>query len=159
MTDTTWPDFDDVIDPDAVPVPGSRPRVQHVKAEEVPATPADWDAYPKRLLVDGVETELFDAAALCRALDIKNETLKYLERKGYLPKTSIRLPTPRLRSGLYGTQVPGRRLYTRPFIEGVITIAREEGIFAKPGVDVGSTDFPQRTLDLYYTTMPGEPAA
>ena len=158
MTDTVWPDFEDVIDPDAVPVPGSRPRVQHEKKEPEPKAPQAWDAYPRTLLVNGVETELFNSSALCRALDIKNETLKYWERKGHLPKTNVRMPTPRVRSGLYGTPVNGRRLYTRAFIEGLIVIAREEGIFTTPGLDVGATAFPQRTLDLYYRTMPGEPA-
>ena len=154
--------FSDVIDPEQVPVPGSRPRVQHKKAE--PAPPKEgprWDAFPKVYRVDGKDMELFGVNALARALGRTTSTIKHWERKGWLPKTNLRLPM-QLRSGIkkhyvQGMDVRGRRLYTHAFIEGIVRLAEETGVI-HPGTYMEETDFPQRARDLYYDTMPGEPA-
>lgn len=154
MTDTEWPEFDDVIDPADVPVPGSRPRVKHEKREKQPKPAEPWDAHPKRLRVDGVEMDLYGSNALCRALGINNEQLKHWERRGWIPKTNVRLPrkgqnlSPRLANG-GGGLIPGRRLYTRAFIEGMVRIVN-----ALPPCE----EFGEQALALYYDTMPGEPA-
>lgn len=162
---TEFPDFEDVIDPDDVPVPGSRPRVQHEKKERAKPAPRPWDAHPRKLRVDGREMELFESKALCNALGINYEQLKHWERRGYLPKTNLRLPrksrgpadvSPQLRNH-GGGEIPGRRLYTRAFIEGCVRLAKEHGL-DKPGTVPGSTGFPDAARDLYYDTMPGEPA-
>lgn len=163
MTDTDWPEFDDVIDPDDVPIPGSRPRVKHEKREPRIKPPAPWDAYPKVYRVDGRDTELFGSAALAQALDRKTETLKHWEIRGWLPKTNVRLPRKiawgeKDVSPLTGRPMPGRRLYTRAFIEGIVDLANKYGLIETPGVSPEGTDFPQEALDLYYRTMPGEPA-
>lgn len=158
---TSWPDFDDVIDPDTIPVPGSRPRVQHARKENVEPDPVQWDAHPKVYRVDGQDTELFHIGALAAALGRRPSVVKDWERRGWLPRTSLRLSTGVKRSnirkpGVAGAPVKGRRLYTRAFIEGVISLATETGV-DRPGVYVGETDFPARVRDLYFDTMPGAP--
>jgi hypothetical protein len=161
---TEWPEFDDVIDPEAVPVPGSRPRVEHQSREKEPRRTEDdpWDAHPKVYRVDGREQELFGTAALGKALGRKAETMKHWEIKGWLPKTSLRLPRKtRSRadiSPITGQPIPGRRLYTRAFIEGLVEIANKYGLIETPGKSPEETGFPEDALALYYRTMPGEPA-
>lgn len=163
MTDTDWPDFEDVIDPEAVPVPGSRPRVKHVSKEVTTPPPTDaWDAHPKVYRVDGEDVELFGVHALATALGRTTSSIKHWEREGWLPRTNLRLPM-NLRSGIRSKdwvrnmEVGGRRLYTRAFIEGIKALAEETGV-DRLGVYVGETEFPQRAFDLYAETMPGEPA-
>jgi len=154
VTDTDWPDFDDVIDPADVPVPGTRPRVKHEKREPVEQPVEKWDAFPKVYRVDGKDTELFGARALCLAVGLNNEQLKHWERRGWLPKTNVRMPRKvawgaRDTSPLTGGVIPGRRLYTRAFIEGMVRLVNA----TPPG-----SEFAEQALDLYHDTMPGEPA-
>jgi len=162
VTTTDWPDFDDVIDPETVPVPGSRPRVQHVRKEVEPRPVAQWDAHPKIYRVNGQDLELFGVAALAMALGRTTSSIKHWEREGWLPKTSLRLPM-NLRSGIKtkdwvrGMPVGGRRLYTRAFIERIKALAEEIGV-DRLGVYVSETEFPQRAFEIYAETMPGEPA-
>jgi hypothetical protein len=57
-----------------------------------------------------------------------------------------------------GGAIPGRRLYTRGFIEGLVALVNEFDLLTVPGMTPAGTDFPQRAIDLYYQTMPGDPA-
>lgn len=164
MTDTEWPGFEDVIDPEAVPIPGSRPRVQHARKEEKPpASERPWQDYPHKVYrVNGQDMELFRIGALAAALNRRPSVVKEWEAKGWLPKTSLRfahsVTRSRIKTKAYvaGTPIRGTRLYTRAFIEGIAALAEETGVHLL-GVYVGETDFPQRARDLYYETMPGEP--
>lgn len=163
MIDTAWPDFDDVIDPDDVPVPGSRPRVQHPPKPPVEAKPhRPWQDEPTRVYrVDGVDMPLYRIGALAKALGRRPYVVKEWERKGWLPKTSLRMAHPENRSRIKNPKVnglpnSGRRLYTKEFIAGIEALAKETGVDVL-SVYVGDTDFPQRARDLYYETMPGEP--
>ena len=163
MPETQWPDFEDVIDPDDVPVPGSRPRVQHAAKEqqERPAQQA-WQDQAKVYRVDGQDVPLYRIGALAAALGRRPSSVKYWERKGWLPKSSLRIPHPenrsRIKTKAYVAGMPnkGRRLYTREFIEGIVRLAEETGV-DRLSVFVGETDFPQRARELYFETMPGEP--
>lgn len=160
--ETSWPDFDDVIDPDSVEIPGSRPRVQHSPRERERPVEKPWDAHSKVYRVNGENLELFDISALSRALNRKADTLKHWEARGWLPKTALRIPR-KARGGhdvspLTGHPIPGRRLYTRAFIEGIIALANKYSLVDTPGSSPEGTDFVDDVYDLYLRTMPGEPA-
>lgn len=79
-----------------------------------------WDAKPRYYKVDGEMVEFFTVGHLAQALGKASVTIRLWERKGWLPPAEFRTPA---RGG-----VEGQRLYTRAQIEGIIEIAREEGI-------------------------------
>lgn len=141
-----------------VPVPGSRPRVEHVKKELKRTDDAPWDRYPKVLLVNGVTMELFDATAMAKALGRTLSTLYSWEEKGWFPATDIRAPR---RSQLTFTtskgrtaRMRGRRLYPRKFVEGCIQIINDLGL-QHPGVEIQGTEFSERVFDLWEECYPG----
>ena len=102
--------------------PGSkRPR------REAPAAPRQgiesWDANPIVKLRNGVETEFFLITALAAALGKSVITVRYWERKGFIPKAPFRLPGRKNDSGL-----TGKRVYTRPLIEIAVSEFGKRGL-------------------------------
>ena len=136
------PGWDDggLEDPHAAAVPGTRPRVQHAPKEE-PKT--GWDAHPRTYRVNGEDTELFPISAFIEATGFSHSTIRNWEREGILPQPAMR--SPRKDSD----KVPGHRLYSRAFIEGVVRIAKEEGVYE---MNVRNTDFRDRVLQLFRST-------
>lgn len=131
-----WDDAAD-LDPDDVPVPGSKPRRVNNQERVQEVIDSQWDARPRRYRVDGKEVELFPIGALATAIQRDVLTVRGWERKGWFPAPVLRAPG--------GHQ---HRLYTRRFIEGAIRIANEEGLY-KPGTRVNKTDFTPRVFALF----------
>ena len=88
----------------------------------------DWDAHPWRKHVkfpsgEHKELELFPVGALAKALHRDSVTIRAWIRKGWLPEARYKTP------GMAGTRGnAGRRLWSRAQIEGIVNIAREEGL-------------------------------
>ena len=144
MTETI-PGWDDTqaVDPEDVPVPGSRPRVQHASQEQPERPQTDWDRLARTYTVGGQDTQLFPVGALLEATGFTYSGLRKWERDGSFPKARFRSP----RSGA----LPGHRLYTRAFIEGVARIMSEEGI--KPTHrNIARTEFFPRVQRLFRST-------
>lgn len=104
---------------------------------------ANWDLKPFIFTVRGKETEFFPIGALAKALGNRSaNTLRAWEKEGILPKSVYVKPSadPRGR----------RRMYTRAMVEGLVEIAREEGVlWPHKGVRLGMTKFTQRALELF----------
>lgn len=147
MTDTIpgWDDIED-IEPGDVAIPGSRPRVDHNKRREVesPITlPEGWDAQPRTYRVNGVETQLFDIDSFMQATGLRYGTIRQWERNGVLPKPLMRSPR---KDG-----IPGHRLYSREYVEGVARILVEEQV-SDTRRNVRQTDFIVRVQELFERT-------
>ena len=125
--------------------PGStqkrRPSAAERKAEEKAAR--GWDANPmKRTVSVGakkVSMEFFPIGALGKALGKKPVTIRLWIRKGWLPKPSY--ATAPISSGAINAS---RRLWTRRQIEGIVKIAKEEGVYGQWRPDVEGTNFVHR---------------
>ena len=129
---------------DDIDIPGTRPRVAHKPAAEQPRTPDAWDARPKMLTINGRTLELFYISALARAINRSTRTIHAWEYKNLFPQPVLRVP----RRG--GQGLPGKRLYSRQFIEGVIRIAKEEGVYDDPySPDIRNTNFTARVFELF----------
>jgi hypothetical protein len=109
--------------------PGKRQPVNRTAepASSGGPTESGWDENPKRYMVKGVEREFFTISHLSAALGRSAVTIRSWENKGKIPRTPYRSPTPRGNS-LPGTTAKGMRLWTREQIDGVLNIAREEGV-------------------------------
>lgn len=128
--------------------PGSRHVRQGLRAKEAVPIPqeGDWDANPRILPVNGEDVEFFTIGALATALERSPVTIREWESKGIIPKARFQIPG---KDGLRGK----RRLYTRPQIEGIILIAREEKILGVKKVkDFTETDFTSRVVKLFEET-------
>lgn len=104
---------------------------------------ADWDLKPFIFTVKGKEMQFFPIGALALALGNRStNTLRAWEKEGILPKSVYVKPSrdPRGR----------RRMYTRAMVEGLVKIAREEGVlWPHKGVKVGRTQFTARAVELF----------
>lgn len=102
-----------------------------------------WDLKPMIFTVKGKETQFFPIGALALALGgRKSSTIRAWEQEGILPRSVFVKPSkdPRGR----------RRMYTRAMVEGLVKIAKEEGVFwPQRGVRLTETRFPQRALELF----------
>lgn len=83
-----------------------------------------WEDRPQYFLVKGVETEFFPIGALAQALNKKPVTIRRWIREEVIPDAKFRSPK---REGTRGNA--GVRLWTRAQIEGIVRIAKEEGVF------------------------------
>jgi len=102
-----------------------------------------WDLKPFIFTVKGKETEFFPIGALALALGGRSpNTLRAWEKEGILPKSVFVKPSkdPRGR----------RRMYTRAMVEGLVRIAKEEGIFwPDKGKKLSDTVFTQKAVELF----------
>lgn len=93
--------------------------------------------------INGLPFPCFAIGVLAKALDERKPvTLRLWERQGLLPKTNFRSSK---------TQGEGKaRLYTREQIEGIVKIAKEEGIFPRNSVKrIKDTQFTARVAQLF----------
>lgn len=123
--------------------PGSKERrqVNHVSGDE-PDVPELGTG--RTLLVQGLEVEFFSIGDLARVLNRQPVTIRAWENEGILPTSGWTKPgkdrDPRGR----------RRLWTRPQIEGIWRIAREEGVLDPgPRINILKTKFPTRVKALF----------
>jgi len=102
-----------------------------------------WDLKPFIFTVKGKETEFFPIGALALALGGRSpNTLRAWEKEGILPKSVFVKPSkdPRGR----------RRMYTRAMVEGLVRIAKEEGIFwPDKGKKLSDTVFTEKAVELF----------
>jgi DNA-binding transcriptional MerR regulator len=102
-----------------------------------------WDAKPYIFLVNGKELEFFSIGQLGKALGNRSAvTLRKWEREGILPKSPYTKPSddPRGR----------RRMYTRAMVEGLVKIAKEEGVWLPDkGRRLSETMFKTKAVALF----------
>jgi hypothetical protein len=117
------------------------------RAEERAETEAKeaWDAHPwvKHFKLDGreVELEMFPIGSLAKALRRDSVTLRAWIRKGWLPKAQFQT------KAVVGSRGnAGRRLWTRAQIEGIVNIAKEEGLLKEHPPRIQQTQFTERVM-------------
>lgn len=121
--------------------PGSREKrqVNHVEADE----PLDLGT-PWVLKVQGVDVEFYPISSLAAALNRTTGTIRMWEGTGLIPTSGWSKP------GRDRDPRGKRRLWTRAQIEGVVQIAREEGVlFPGPRINVTRTRFTERVTALF----------
>jgi hypothetical protein len=132
--------FDDLHD-----WPGKKRPVNRPEPSLAEESDADWDVRPVVYIYNGVSREFFTIGHLADALGRSPVTIRSWESKGLLPKSPYRSPRPR------GESLPGvakgKRLWTRDQIEGILRLAREEGVILneKPP----TKQFTLRVADLF----------
>lgn len=134
----------DAIEPE-VHYPGSSQTLRSTAekvaqlAEEEP-DPV-WDEKPRTYAIQGKSTDLFPISALAQALRRKAVTMRKWETKGYLPEARYRSP---------GEGKKQDRLYTRAQVEGLVKIAKAEGLMdPKKKLRIDQTRFPERAHRLF----------
>ena len=123
----------------------------HIAPAPAPKTPEPyaWDSKSRIYHLGGVDVELYTVGQLADALDREAVTIRKWERDGILPKAMFNSPStdPRGR----------RRLYSRAQVEGIVKIAKQEGIYSRNSrKPIRSTAFTAKVIDLFKTT--GAPA-
>lgn len=102
-----------------------------------------WDSKPLTFRLKGKDTEFFTIGHLAKALGDRSAiTLRKWEAEGILPKSPYVKPSedPRGR----------RRMYTREQVEGLVKIAREEGVlWPRKGLRLQETKFQERAHQLF----------
>jgi len=124
--------------------PGSTTPILHQEIRKVQEKEIDdWDAKPLKFLLRGKEMEFFTIGQVGRALGNRSpNTLRAWEREGILPKSPYVKPSqdPRGR----------RRMYTRAMVEGLVDIARQEGVlWPDKGIRLSDTRFAERAKELF----------
>jgi hypothetical protein len=128
--------------------PGStKPIVRHpnrstLHTEAAPSA-ADWDAKPRKGVVNGVETNFYTVGQLAQALGRQAGTVRKWEREGVIPKSTYQSP------GRDGDVRGRRRLYSREQVEGIVRIAQEEGVLVSHQKPIKDTRFTPRVVDLF----------
>lgn len=128
--------------------PGSRTPILHKEFREVQEEYIEkWDDKPNIFTVGGKEQEFFSIGQLGKALGNRSSnTLRAWEKEGIIPKSPYVKPS--------NTPNGRRRMYTRAMVEGLIKIAREEGVlWPHKGVRLSETKFQQRAHDLFRTLL------
>lgn len=125
--------------------PGSRHLRRRLVEEETGAEEeiedVVWDERPRLYTVKGEEKEFFTISALARALHREPVSMRKWEEKGYLPPARYRAP---------GAGKKRDRLYTRAQIEGLVKLAKAEGLTdpaKKKRID--QTNFPDKAHRLF----------
>jgi hypothetical protein len=114
-------------------IPDHRPRPSSSQQEypwnrpksRTPRDPLAWDARPKLLQLNGIETEFFSIGQLATAVNRSKYTVVDWIRKGILPEARYRTPGTEHRWG------KGVRLWSRAQVEAIQRIAVEEGILGE----------------------------
>lgn len=134
MSDPVEEVFSDLTYPGSRQKRGTKPNA--------PALVDGWDRSPVRKRVGGQEREFFLIGALAEALGKKAVTIRLWERNGWIPGAVFRTPR-------RGTR-EGRRLYTREQVEGLVQLAREEGLLDVARLkSFADSEFPNRAAELF----------
>lgn len=135
--------FDELKDWPGRKQPVNRPTSTPAASEPDPLA---WDKKPVVYVHNGITREFFTIGHLADAFGRSPVTIRSWESKGVMPNTPYRSPRPR-GEALPGKKSKGRRLWTRSQIEGMLRIAREEGVIlnGKPP----SKQFSQRVAALF----------
>lgn len=124
--------------------PGSKMRRAPRKPEPEPEPEVEW---PKGriLTISGHEVECFTTGQLAQLLGgRKAVTIRAWESEGILPKSGYYVP------GRDGDVRGRRRYYTRRQVEGVLDIAREEGVlYPSTRISISKTRFTERVTNLF----------
>src|SRR5690348_4515453 len=127
--------------------PGSKNPVKTFDNPRASTPPPDTLGAGKRMMVGSRELEFFTIGDLARALNRKPVTIRKWEAEGVIPKAVYIKPSEiKDKRGI-------RRLYYREQVEGLVGIAREEGVL-EPNANgkwksIEETDFRQRAYDLF----------
>ena len=126
--------------------PGSKRMIPTDRVPPKAVVEDAWDAHPVVLKVKGESVEFFTIGMLAQALGRRAPTLREWEAHGIIPKAKYRTAA--------SDPAKQKRLYTRAQCEGIIRIAREEGMLARSragGLRRGEIPrtFTERVLDLF----------
>lgn len=126
-------------------LPGPSPIKEKKDIQE--AAIDSWDDKPFIFTVGGVEQEFFSIGQLGKALGNRSSnTLRAWERDGIIPKSPYTKPS--------ATPQGKRRMYTRAMVEGMVQIAKEEGVsFPHKGIRLSDTQFQPRVLKLFQSLL------
>lgn len=126
--------------------PGSKQRKDAARASVLvaPDVVGPFDGVKPRIYqVRGVETEFFTVGQVAAALSRKPGTFRKWEADGVVPKATFQAPNPKK------DPRARRRLYTRAQAEGIVRIAREEGLINDSRRAIGATRFTERVVALF----------
>jgi hypothetical protein len=90
-----------------------------------------WDENPILKALGGKEVEFFTIGAFAQALEKQVVTMRYWEKKGYIPAAPYRLKS----KTLNGKKVSGNRVYTRELIESVQEEFEKRGLLGTARVE------------------------
>lgn len=124
--------------------PGSKTPLEFESINRARIKTVDgWDAKPLYFTVGGTSFEFFSIGQLSKALGNRSPiTLRKWEQEGTLPKSIFIKPA--------ATPNGRRRMYTRGMVEGLIRIAKEEGVlFPHKGIRLSDTHFSERAKELF----------
>lgn len=134
--------LDEVLGDIAEFYPGSK---KQIKPKPEPYHHPDdedrWDRNPRHLTVNGKPIELFSVGHLAKALGRVPVTIRKWEKDGTIPKATFRKPSDDPRGQ--------RRLYSRAQIEGLVKIAKEEGLLDDRPKPITRTAFTSRAVALF----------
>lgn len=144
MTESALASFRDIADQEYYPG-SSRPIIRHPNRsrDDGPKIKDEWDRKPRVFQIGGVDREFFPIGKLAEALGRKPVTIRKWERDGIIPKATFRMPSDHAQGV--------RRLYSREQIEGIVKIAREEGVLVSHQTPITQTQFQARVLALFTT--------
>lgn len=132
-------------EPETEYYPGTSTQISVREATPAPkSTSEDLFARPRTgYQINGRPFPCYAIGILAKALDGRRPvTIRLWEREGLLPKTNFR-----------SSKVQGggkARLYTREQIEGIVEIAKEEGVYARDTkVSIKFTNFTARVAELF----------
>jgi len=124
--------------------PGSKMKREVRAPDPEPEPEFEW---PKGriLTIQGFEVECFTTGQLAALLGgRKAVTIRAWEAEGILPKSGYYVP------GRDGDVRGRRRYYTRAQVEGVLDIARQEGVlYPSTRISISRTGFTRRVTDLF----------
>lgn len=126
--------------------PGKRKPVNRVLEKPKPEEPDGWDFKPLSYVYQGEKKEFFTISNLSAALGRSPVTIRSWENRGLLPKSPYRSPKPK-GGRLPGVEQKGKRLWTREQIEGILSIASEEGVILNG--QPPTPRFSQRVAELF----------
>jgi len=124
--------------------PGSKMKIQDRAPDPEPEPEIIW---PKGrvLTISGYEVECFTTGQLAGLLGgRKAVTIRAWEADGILPKSGYYVP------GRDGDVRGRRRYFTKTQVEGVLDIAREEGVlYPSTRISISKTRFTERVTELF----------
>lgn len=127
MADPLLDRFSDLQEP-GKNYPGKRePKMRSIKRTAPADDKPPWDENPVYYMVKGERREFFTIRHLAAALDYSQQSIRAWENSGLLARSPFRSPKPR-KPTIGGRNTKGKRLWTRAQIEGILRIAREEGV-------------------------------